>query len=140
MQYKALFQEFCDIFTWTYTEMLRMDPAIVEHHIDMRPDASPIRQQQCPLNLVKAPTIKAEIDKLLRAGFIYPIEYTSWVSNPFHVNKKQGDIHVFIDYRDLNVTFPKDNYPTPFIDQVVDECAGHEVLSFLDGFLGYNQI
>jgi hypothetical protein len=84
--------------------------------------------------------IKAEIDKLRAAGFIYPIAYTSWVSNPIPVEKKQGTIRVCIDFRDLNNACPKDNFPMPFIDQIIDDCAGHEALSFMDGFSGYNQI
>jgi hypothetical protein len=45
-----------------------------------------------------------------------------------------------MDFHDLNKACPKDNFPTPFIDKIVDECTGCEVLSFMDGFLGYNQI
>jgi hypothetical protein len=56
------------------------------------------------------------------------------------VNKKQGTIHVCMDFHDLNKACPKDNFPTPFIDQIIDECAGCEAFSFMDGFLGYNQI
>ena len=63
-----------------------------------------------------------------------------WVSNPVPVNKKFGVIRVCTDFRDLNLTCPKDNYPTPFIDQIIDECVVHEVFSFMDGFFGYNQI
>jgi hypothetical protein len=88
----------------------------------------------------KAVAIKAEIDKLRTIVFIYPIAYTSWVSNPISVNKKKGTIHVCTDFRDLNNIFPKDNFPTPFIDQIIDDCTGHEALSFMDGFSGYNQI
>jgi hypothetical protein len=84
--------------------------------------------------------IKAEIDKLRATGFIYPIVYTSWVSNPIPVNKKQGTINVCTNFRDLNHACPKDNFPTPFIDQIIDDCIGHEALSFMDGFSGYNQI
>jgi hypothetical protein len=62
------------------------------------------------------------------------------VSNPVPVNKKQGMIRVCMEFHDLNKAFPKDNFPTPFIDQIVDECAGCEVFSFMDGFSGYNQI
>ena len=54
--------------------------------------------------------------------------------------KKQGTIRVCVDYRDVNQACPKDNYPTPFIDQIIDECAGCEIFSFMDGFSGYNQI
>jgi len=54
--------------------------------------------------------------------------------------KKQGMICVCIDYHDLNCACPKDNYPTPFIDQIIDECARNEFFSFMDGFSGYNYI
>jgi hypothetical protein len=56
------------------------------------------------------------------------------------VNKKQGMIRVYTDFHDLNKACPKDNYPTPFIDQIIDECDNCEAFSFMDGFLGYNQI
>jgi hypothetical protein len=62
------------------------------------------------------------------------------VSNHVPVNKKQGMIHVCTEFHDLNKAYPKDNFPTPFIDQIIDECAGYEAFSFMDGFLGYNQI
>jgi hypothetical protein len=45
-----------------------------------------------------------------------------------------------MDFHDLNKACPKDNFPTPFIDQIVDECVGCEVFFFMDGFLGYNWI
>eukprot|EP00253_Pinus_taeda_P015798 PITA_15798 len=54
--------------------------------------------------------------------------------------KKQRTIRVCVDYRDVNQTCPKDNYPTPFIDQIIDECAECKIFSFIDGFSGYNQI
>jgi len=60
------------------------------------------------------------------------------VSNIVPVTKKQATIHVCMDYRDLNRAYAKDNYPTPFIDQIIDECAVSETFSFMDGFSGYN--
>jgi hypothetical protein len=65
---------------------------------------------------------------------------TEWVSNLVLVAKKQGTIRVYVDYQDLNKTCPKDNYPMPFIDQIIDNCAGSIIFSFMDGFFGYNQI
>ena len=65
---------------------------------------------------------------MLKAGFIYPIALTEWVSKPVPVDKKKGTIHVYTYFRDLNKAYPKDNYPTPFIDQIIDACA--EVNSF----------
>ena len=84
--------------------------------------------------------IKDEVKKLLKAGFIYPIPLTEWVSNIVHVNKKQGTIRFSIDFRDLNKSFPKDNFPTPHIDQIIDNYAISVIFSFMDGFSGYNQI
>ena len=85
-------------------------------------------------------TVKDEVEKVSRAGFIYPIALTEWVSNPVLVDKKQGTIRVCTEFRDLNKACRKDNYPTPFIDQIIDACAGSEVFSFMDGFSRYNQI
>jgi hypothetical protein len=117
-----------------------IDPRIVEHEIRTYLDAKPVRQCLRAVNPRKAPAIKAEVEKLLNVGFIYPVPLTEWVSNPVPVNKKQGTIRVCMDFRDLNKACPKDNFPTPFIDQILDECAGSEIFSFMDGFSGYNQI
>ena len=47
---------------------------------------------------------------------------------------------VCIDYRKLNTAARKDNYPLPFIDQMLDRLAGHSHYYFLDGYSSYNQI
>jgi hypothetical protein len=68
------------------------------------------------------------------------VALTYWVSNLVPVNKKQGTIYICIDYRDINKSCPKYNYPTPFVDQILDDCAGNEIFSLMDGFSDYNQI
>ena len=93
-----------------------IDTTIVEHIINMYPDVKPVHQRLRPIHPNKAATIKAEVEKLLHASFIYPIMLTEWVSNIVLVMKKQGTIRVCVDYRDVNHACPKDNYPTPFID------------------------
>ena len=65
-----------------------IDPRIVEHEINTYPNAKPIQQRLCVVNPRKAPAIKAEIEKLLNSGFIYPIPLTEWVSNSVPVDKK----------------------------------------------------
>jgi hypothetical protein len=104
------------------------------------PYAKPVRQNFRLINPQKVAVIKAEVQKVLKANFIYPIQLTQWVSNPILVNKKQGMICVCMDFRDLNKACSKDNFPTPFIDQIDNECVGFEVLYFMDGFSGYNKI
>ena len=71
--------------------------------------------------------MKAEVEKLLKAGFIYPIALIEWVSNPVPIDKKQGTICICTNFRDLNKACTKDKYPMPFIDQIIDACAGSEV-------------
>jgi hypothetical protein len=68
------------------------------------------------------------------------VALTDLVSNLVPVNKKQGTIRVCVDYRDINKACPNDNYPTPFVDQIVDDCASSGILSLMDDFSGYNQI
>jgi hypothetical protein len=68
------------------------------------------------------------------------VALTEWVSNPVPIDKKGGIIRVCVDYRDINKACPKDNFPTPFVDQIVDDCARSEIFSLMDGFSGYNQI
>lgn len=138
--YMALFKEYRSIFAWTYEEMPGIDRWIVEHEIRTYPNVKPVRQKLRAVNPRKAPAIKAKIEKLLNVGFIYPVPLTEWVSNPVAVNKKDGKICVYTNFRDLNKACPKDNYPTSFIDQILDDCSRDEIFSFMDGFFGYNQI
>ena len=126
-EYIQLFKEFHDIFAWSYEEMPGIDPRIVKHEIKTYPDAKTVQQCLRAMNPRKTPDIKAEIEKLLKAGFFYPIPLTEWVSNLVSVDKKQGTICICIDFHDLNHACPKDNFPTPFIDHILDECAGSEV-------------
>jgi hypothetical protein len=86
--YMDLFKEFRDIFSWSYEEMPGIDLRIVEHEITTYPNVKPVRQKLCPVNPRKEATIKAEVEKMLKEGFIYPVHLTQWVSNPILVNNK----------------------------------------------------
>ena len=68
--------------------MLGIYPRIIEHEIKNYPNAKPVQQWLRAVNPRKAPTIKAEIEKLLKSGFIYLVPLTKWVSNPVPVDKK----------------------------------------------------
>ena len=93
-----------------------IEPSIMAHKIKTYPTTKPVRKKLRQIHPRKAATIKVEIEKLLKVGFIYPIPLTEWVSNVFPINKKQGTVRVCIDFRDLNKAYPKDNFPTPHID------------------------
>ena len=77
--------------------MLAIDPSIVQHEIRTYPNAKPVRQKLRPVNPHKAVAMKAEVEKLLKDGFIYPIALTEWVSNPVPIDTKQGTICVYTD-------------------------------------------
>ena len=96
--YKALFKEFRDIFSWSYEEMPRIEPSIVVHEIKTYPTAKLVRQKLKKVHPRKAIAIKAEIEKLLKVGFIYPVPLTEWVSNIVPVNKEQGAIKFYINF------------------------------------------
>ena len=106
----------------------------------MYPDVKLVRQRLHPIHPKKTTAIKIEVEKFLRVGFIYPIPLTKWVSNFIPVMTKQGTIRVWVDYQDVNNACPKAIYPTPFIDQIIDDFARCEFFSFMDGFSGYNHI
>ena len=82
------FQEFHDIFSWSYTEISGLDPSIVKHQIDTWPNVAPIHQKKRPIHPSKATVVKSKIEKLRTIDFIYPIAYTTWVSNLVPMNKK----------------------------------------------------
>ena len=84
--------------------------------------------------------VKAEIQKQWDAGFLEVVHYPQWVANMVVVPKKEGKIRVCVDYRDLNKASPKDDFPLPHIDILVDNAAKKATYSFMDGFFGYNQI
>ena len=84
--------------------------------------------------------MKKEIKKQLSVGFISVVEYLEWLANIVPVPKKDGKVRVCVDFRDLNKASPKDDFPFPHIDLLLDNTVGHSMLSFMDGFSGYNKI
>ena len=68
------------------------------------------------------------------------MDYPTWLANGVLVPKPNGKVRVCVDYRDLNKACPKDDFPLPNIDLIVDNIANHALKSFVDGFVGYNQI
>ena len=81
-----------------------------------------------------------EVNKLLTANFIREVHYPEWLANVVMVKKANGKWRMCIDFTDLNQAYPKDSFPLPRIDQLVDSTAGHKLLTFMDAFFGYNQI
>ena len=77
---------------------------------------------------------------MLAVGFVKPIQHPHWLSNIVPVKKKNGQIRCCVDFRNLNKACPKDEFPLPNMDLLIDYAAGSAMFSFMDGFRGYNQI
>jgi len=76
----------------------------------------------------------------LATGFIWEVYYLEWLANVVMVKKSNRKWHMCVDFTDLNRTCPKDSFPLPRINQLMDSIAGHELLTFMDAFSGYYQI
>jgi hypothetical protein len=138
--YTSLFKEFCDFFAWSYKEILGIDPRIVEHEICTYKNDNIVLKKLRPTNPRKATIIKDEVEKILKAIFIYPVPIIEWVSNPILVDKNKGTISICMDFHDMNKACPSDKFPTYLIDQIIDECVLSEIFSIVDGFSRYNKI
>ncbi|GLJ53607.1 hypothetical protein SUGI_1143580 [Cryptomeria japonica] len=117
-----------------------LDLDLVMHHLTVAEGDKPVKQKLRKMHPQIAVLVKTELKKLLDVGFIRPIDYVEWISNIVPVGKPKGGIYICTDFRDLNKACPKDDFPLPNIDIIVDLTAGHAMLSLMDGFSRYNQI
>jgi hypothetical protein len=114
---------------------------LIEHALNVDPKAKPVKQPLRRFDEPKRKAIASELHRLENAGFIREIKTSTWVSNPVIVPKKNTDVQrVCVDYTYLNKHCPKDPFPLPRIDQIIDSTAGCARLSFLDAYSSYNQI
>ena len=134
-----LLKEYHDVFAWSYEEMPGLDENLITHELHISPRSRPVKQARMFRHKTET-RIKQEINKLHNVGFIKPIHHSTWLVNVVHVKKKNGAIRVCVDFRDLNKACPKDDFPFPYIDTLVDATTGHKMFSFMDDFSGYNQI
>ena len=132
--------EFKNIFAWSYHDLRGVPAEVCQHRIELKLDATPSHQHRYRMNPNYVEAVKKDLDKLLAARFIYPTEAASWLLPIVVVPKKNGQLRICIDYRKLNAQTVKDPYPLPYMDTILDEVAGHDMYSFMDGFSGYNQI
>ena len=100
--------------------------------------SKPVRQKLRQVHPRKVVAKNDEVEKLLKVDFIYPVSLTKWVSNIVHVSKKKCTIRVCINFRELNKSCPKDNFCTPHINQIIENCAGSVIFSFMSVFSSYN--
>ena len=129
-----------DVFEWSHEDILGIDPSVITHRLNVYPSSKPVRQKKRVFTPEQDNTIKEEVQKLTTTEFIRKVYYSDWLANVVMVKKANGKWRMCVDFTDLNKTCPKDSYPLPRIDQLVDSTVGHQLLSFMDAFSGYNQI
>ena len=129
-----------DIFSWTHEDMPSIDNKVIEHKLNVDPTRKPVQQKRRVFTPKRNKAIVEEVEKLLTTGFIREVYYPEWLANVIMAKKSNGKWCMCVDFTDLNRAYPKDCFPLPRIDQLVDSTIGHELLTFMDAFSSYNQI
>src|SRR5213083_684450 len=106
-----------DVFPWQPSDMPGVPREVIEHHLAVFPDARPIRQK------VRRQALECQ-------DIIREVRHPYWLANPVVVPKANGKWRVCIDYTDLNKAYPKDPFPLPRIDQIVDSTGGCDLCAF----------
>ena len=129
-----------EFFAWKQADMGGIDPVVITHKLNISPSFKPVKQKRRSFTPERQKAINEEVGKLLQAGAIKEVEYPEWLANVVLVKKANDKWRLCIDFTNINKACPKDSFPLPRIDLIVDATAGHELLSFMDAFSGYNQI
>ena len=115
-----------------------VDPTVITHRLNVSPSFKPVKQKRRSFALERQKVINKEVDKLLQANTIREVEYPEWLANVVLVKKANDKWRFCIDFTDIKRACPKDSFPLPRINLIMDATVGHELLSFMDSFFGYN--
>ena len=115
-------------------------PEVIIHWLNVNPSFKTVKQNRRSFAPERQKVINEEFGKLLQEKAMREVEYPEWLANVVLVKKENSKWRLCIDFTDINRACPKDSFPLPRIDLIVDATAGHELLSFMDAFSGYNQI
>ena len=129
-----------NVFALSHKDMSGIDPSVITHRLNVFPSYKPIHQKRKVFAPERDNAIKEEVQKLVTAEFVREVYYLDWLANVMIVKKANGKWRMWVDFTDLNKAYPKDSYPFPHIDQLVDSTARHQLLTFIDAFSGYNQV
>ena len=116
-----------------------VDPTVITHRLNVNPSFKPVKQKRRSFAPEIQKVINEEVGKLLQGKTIREVEYPEWLANIVLVKKANDKWRLCIDFTDINRACPKDSFPLPRIDLIVDATTSHELLSFMDAFSGYNQ-
>jgi hypothetical protein len=129
-----------DVFAWSKSYLTGFHRSVIEHALNTDPKVKPKLQRQRPMSDDRVKSEEAEVQKLLGARIIREVHYLVWVANVVMVPKKNGNMRMCIDFTELNKACPKESYPLPRIDIIIDQATGCEMLSLLYCFSRYHQV
>jgi hypothetical protein len=129
-----------DVFAWSANDLCGVNRDVIEHSLNVDPTIRPRKQKLQQTSDDKAEGAWNEVKRLLNAGVIREVTYPQWPANTVMVKKANGKWRMCIDFTDLNKACPKDEFPLPRIDSLVDAAATSELMSLLDCYSGYHQI
>jgi hypothetical protein len=129
-----------DVFAWTANDLCGVNRDVIEHSLNVNPFFRPRKQRLRKMSDDKAEGAQNEVKGLLSASVIREVTYPKWLANTVMVKKANGKWRMCIDFTDLNKACPKDEFPLPRIDSLVDAAASSKLMSLLDCYSGYHQI
>jgi hypothetical protein len=129
-----------DVFAWSANDLCGVNRDVIEHSLNVDPSFRPRKQRLRKMADDKAEGARNEVKILLSAGVIREVKYPEWLANTVMVKKANGKWRMCIDFTDLNKACPKDEFPLPRIDSLVDATTSSELMSLLDYYSRYHQI
>jgi hypothetical protein len=129
-----------DVFAWSANDLCGVKRDIIEHSLNVDLAFRPRKQRLRKMSDNKAEGAQNKVKRLLSAGVIREVTYPEWLANTVMVKKANGKWRMCIDFIDLNKACPKDEFPLPRIDSLVDAAATSELMSLLYCYSGYHQI
>jgi hypothetical protein len=129
-----------DVFAWPTNDLCGVNRDVIEHSLNVDPTIRTRKKKLRKMCEDKAKGARNEVKRLLSAGVIREVTYLEWIANTVMVKKANGKWRMCIDFMDLNKACPKDEFPLPRIDSLVDAAATSELLSLLDYYSRYHQI
>ena len=114
-----------DVFAWSHEDMQGIDPLVIVQILNVSPSSFPVRQKKRVFAQERDKAIAEEVWKLLEVDFIQEVYYPDWLANVVMVKKANEKWRICVDFTDLNKACPKDSYPLPRIDILVDSTVRH---------------
>jgi hypothetical protein len=114
-------------FLFNNNDLCGVNRDVIEHSLNVDPSFRPRKQRLRKISDDKVKGARNEVKRLLSAGVIREVKYPEWLANTVMVKKTNGKWRMFIDFTDLNKACPKDEFPLPRIDSLVDATASSDL-------------